>query len=68
MLNKITTLEEAKSQITKETTETLHLGAINIGDTDTPAYEIMQWLFDEILPPLKIFNWGEIEQVRKENL
>ena len=66
MLDKITSLEEAKSLITKETMETLHLGAINIGDTDTPAYEIMQWLFDEILPPLKIFNWGEIEQVRKE--
>ena len=66
MLNKITTLEEAKSQITKETTETLHLGALDIGNTDTPAYEIMQWLFDEILPPLKIFKWGDTLQMRKD--
>ena len=66
MLDKITTLEEAKSQITKDTKGTIHLGSLNIGETHDPSYEIMKWAFEEILPPLKIFNWGEIEQTRRD--
>jgi hypothetical protein len=66
MLEKITSLEQAKSKITKETMDTLHLGSLMIGDTHDPSYEIMEWMFNEILPPLKIFKWGDTLQLRKD--
>lgn len=66
MLDKITTLEEAKSQITKETMDTIHIGSLNIGQKHEPSYEIMEWLFDEILPPLKLLKWGDTLQLRKD--
>ena len=65
-MEKITTLEQAQSTITKETMDTIHLGAIDIGETDSESYKIMKWLFEEILPPLKIFKWGDTLQLRKE--
>ena len=79
MLDKITTLEEAKSQITKDTKGTIHLGSLNIGETHDPSYEIMKWAFEEILPPLKIFNflnvvlkaaiiWSNIEVLALQDL
>ena len=66
MLEKITSLEQAKSKITKETMDTLHLGSLMIGETHDPSYEIMEWMFNEILPPLKIFKWGDTLQLRKD--
>ena len=67
-MKKITTLEQAKSTITKETTETFHLGALNIGQEslDQETFDIMNWMFEDILPPLKIFKWGDILQQRKD--
>ena len=65
-MEKITTLEQAQSTITKETMDTIHLGAIDIGETNSESYKIMKWLFEEILPPLKIFKWGDTLQLRKE--
>ena len=63
-MEKITTLEQAQSLITKETMDTMHLGAMNIGE-DGEVKKIMEWLFEEILPPLKIFKWGEILEWRQ---
>ena len=49
-MKKITTLEQAKSTITKETTETFHLGALNIGQEslDQETFDIMNWMFEDI--------------------
>ena len=65
-MEKITTLEQAQSLITKETMDTIHLGAMNIGE-DGEVKKIMEWMFEEILPPLKIFKWSETLKWRQSN-
>lgn len=63
-MEKITTLEQAQALITKETMDTMHLGAMSVGD-EGEVKKIMEWMFEEILPPLKIFKWGEILEWRQ---
>ena len=80
-MKKITTLEEAKEHIIPQDFKSMsmkdrqsignfHLGAFNIEpgfDKTTEIYKILEWLFDEILPPVKIAKWSDFEYLRKEN-
>ena len=76
----IRSLEEAKeiepidwSSVTspygyKSSTQYYHLGTlcINRYTENTETYKILKYLFEEVLPPLKIFKWGEVIQDRKD--
>ena len=78
-MEKITTLEQAKELITRQDWNTLsnidrrhignfHLGAFDISegyDKTSETYKILEWLFDEILPPVKIAKWADFEYLRK---
>ena len=78
---KIETLAEAKEQIKLQDWKTMsskdrrelghfHLGSFNIEpgfDKTSETYKILEWMFDEILPPVKIAKWKDFEYLRKEN-
>jgi hypothetical protein len=71
-LIKITSLEEAKNTLTTEESKdnSYLLGSMNIGvgaESDKVTEEIMKWMFENVLPPLKIFKWGDTLQDRKDN-
>ena len=70
MLEKIKSLEEAKNTLTTEESKekTYHLGSMTIGHAEAEGEEvvqIMEWMFENVLPPLKIFKWGEVLEFRK---
>ena len=79
-MQKIETLEQAKElikpydpKITSQERQAIgnfHLGAFNIepGYSKTSeTYKILEWMFKEILPPVKIAKWKDFEYLRKEN-
>ena len=79
-MEKITTLEQAKELIKPIDFKTLsgkdrqeignfHLGAFNLDNIDKnkDTYKILEWMFKEILPPVKIAKWKDFEYLRKEN-
>ena len=80
-MEKITTLEQAKELITRQDWNVIsdidrrhignfHLGAFDISegyDKTSETYKILEWLFDEILPPVKIAKWADFEYLRKDN-
>ena len=52
--------------------EHYHLGALQLGKdhndlpfTEQPSYEILKYVWDNILPPCYIVNWGEFLDDRK---
>jgi len=66
MLTKLTSLSEVKEQIPASGSEEMfHLGSLNIGETDNETYKIMTYMFENVLPPLKIFKWGDLLEQRK---
>lgn len=68
MLDKLKTLSEVKERIPPSgSTDTLHLGDLTIGEhtKDDDVYKIMEYMFDNVLPPLKIFKWGDLLEQRK---
>ena len=70
MLEKIKSLGEAKNTLTTEESKekTYHLGSMTIGHAEAEGEEvvqIMEWMFENVLPPLKIFKWGEVLEFRK---
>ena len=79
-MQKIETLEQAKELISKQDWKNLtsqdrqslgpyHLGAFNLDSIDKTkeSYKILEWLFDEILPPVKVAKWKDFEYLRKDN-
>ena len=80
MLENIHTLEELQTRVPSpidwngaswtsisRSAPLLHLGSLNTDDysKDSEAFKNLDYLIKNILPPLKIFKWGDIEDERK---
>ena len=80
MLENIHTLEELQLKVPspmdwngatfsslQRSSPLLHLGSLNTDDysKDSEAFKNLDYLIKNILPPLKIFKWGDIEDERK---
>jgi hypothetical protein len=45
-----------------------HLGQIDIDRdySEKESYKILKYVMEEIIPPIKIFKWGDFEKERKK--
>ena len=70
MLDNIDTLEELHELI--KTGHPISKGTYRMGDLtlgtyseDDEGYKLMKYMFEHVLPPLKIFKWGDILKERQ---
>ena len=80
-MEKIKTLNEIKDLISpidwnevsfndvRNSSPHIHFGGLYCGpvDKDSEGYKILEYMMTNVLPPLKLFKWGDIETERKQN-